>query len=50
MEGIFLGCHNIRNKTAAHGHGPKPMPMPSHKAQLAVNLAASVIVKPVGGS
>ena len=44
MEGIFLGCPNIRSKTAAHGQGPKPMPMPSYRAQLAVNLAASVIV------
>lgn len=45
MEGSFLGCANIRNKTAAaHGQGPMPMPMHSHRAQLAVNLAASVIV------
>lgn len=45
MEGIFLGCANIRNKAAAaHGQGPMPMPMHSHRAQLAVNLAASAIV------
>jgi hypothetical protein len=44
MEGIFFGCPNIRNKGGAHGQGPNPQPMTTHRAQLAVNLAASSIV------